>query len=87
MQAGKDVLIELPLATSLDDANRIVAAQEASGRRAFIDMFSRFSPANLQLRQAAATSAMDRSNPSRSKGAQRCSGQGMNSPSRPWRST
>ncbi|HEV8569002.1 MAG TPA: Gfo/Idh/MocA family oxidoreductase [Actinoplanes sp.] len=54
MQAGKDVLIELPLATTLDDAHRIVAAQQATGRRAFVDMFSRFSPANQQLRQAAA---------------------------------
>src|SRR6266508_1538408 len=51
MQAGKDVLIELPLATTLDDANRIVAAQQATGRRAFVDMFSRFSPANQHLRQ------------------------------------
>ena len=54
MQAGKDVLIELPLATTLDDAHRIVAAQQATGRRAFVDMFSRFSPANQQLRQAVA---------------------------------
>jgi predicted dehydrogenase len=52
MQAGKDVLVELPLATTLEDAHRIVAAQQATGRRAFVDMFSRFSPANRQLRQA-----------------------------------
>jgi predicted dehydrogenase len=52
MQAGKDVLVELPLATTLEDAHRIVAAQQASGRRAFVDMFSRFSPANQHLRQA-----------------------------------
>lgn len=54
MQAGKDVLIELPLATRLDDAHRVIAAQQATGRRAFVDMFSRFSPANQHLRQAAA---------------------------------
>ena len=54
MQAGKDVLIELPLATTIDDAHRIVAAQQATGRRAFVDMFSRFSPANQHLRQAVA---------------------------------
>jgi len=53
MQAGKDVLIELPLATTLEDALRVVAAQQSTGRRAFVDMFSRFSPANQQLRQAA----------------------------------
>ena len=54
MEAGKHVLIELPLATTIDDARRIVAVQQATGRRAFVDMFSRFSPANQQLRQAAA---------------------------------
>jgi predicted dehydrogenase len=36
MQAGKDVLVELPLATTLEDAHRIVAAQQATGRRAFV---------------------------------------------------
>jgi predicted dehydrogenase len=54
MQAGKDVLIELPLATTLDDAHRIVGVQQATGRRAFVDMFSRFSRANQYLRQAVA---------------------------------
>src|SRR5215472_13786093 len=54
MQAGHDVLIELPLATTLQDAHRIVAAQQATGRQAFVDMFSRFSPANQHLRQAVA---------------------------------
>jgi Oxidoreductase family, NAD-binding Rossmann fold len=41
LNASKDVLIELPLADTLDDAARIVAAQRASGRHAFVDMFSR----------------------------------------------
>ncbi len=54
MQAGRDVLIELPLATTTEDAHRIVAAQQATGRRAFVDMFSRFSPASQHLRQAVA---------------------------------
>src|SRR5215472_14494448 len=54
MQAGHHVLIELPLATTLEDAHRVVAAQQATGRQAFLDMFSRFSPANQQLRQAVA---------------------------------
>jgi predicted dehydrogenase len=54
LQAGKHVLIELPLAAALEDAHRIVAAQQATGRQAFVDMFSRFSPANTQLRQAVA---------------------------------
>jgi predicted dehydrogenase len=54
MQAGRDVLIELPLAGTLDDARRIIAAQQATGRRAFVDMFSRFSPASRHLREAVA---------------------------------
>jgi predicted dehydrogenase len=54
MQTGKDVLIELPLATTMKGAHRIVAAQQATGRRAFVDMFSRFSPANQHLRQMVA---------------------------------
>src|SRR5215831_2210985 len=54
MQAGHDVLIELPLATTLADAHRVIAAEQATGRQAFVDMFSRFSPANQQLRQAVA---------------------------------
>jgi predicted dehydrogenase len=54
MQTGQDVLIELPLASTLQDARRIVAVQQATGRQAFVDMFSRFSPASQQLRQAVA---------------------------------
>jgi predicted dehydrogenase len=54
MQAGHDVLIELPLAATLQDAHRVIAVQQATGQRAFVDMFSRFSPANQQLRQAVA---------------------------------
>ena len=51
MQAGKDVLIELPLADTLADAHRIVEVQRETGRRAFVDMFSRFSPSNRHLRK------------------------------------
>ncbi|HSS55713.1 MAG TPA: Gfo/Idh/MocA family oxidoreductase [Gaiellales bacterium] len=54
MQAGRDVLIELPLATTLEHAQRIVDVQQATQRRAFVDMFSRFSPANQQLHEAVA---------------------------------
>jgi len=54
MRAGHDVLIELPLAATLTDARRIIAAQQATGRQAFVDMFSRFSPASQQLREAVA---------------------------------
>ncbi|MFD7233739.1 Gfo/Idh/MocA family protein [Streptomyces syringium] len=53
MEAGKDVLVELPLATSMDDAQRVIDTQRATGRQVFVDMFSRFSPANAYLREAA----------------------------------
>jgi predicted dehydrogenase len=54
MQAGRDVLIELPLATTLADARRIIEVQQATGRRAFVDMFSRFIPAHQRLRDSVA---------------------------------
>jgi predicted dehydrogenase len=54
MQAGRDVLVELPLAATLADAERLVATQQATGRRAFVDMFGRFSPAAQYLRDAVA---------------------------------
>ncbi|GAA2716352.1 MULTISPECIES: Gfo/Idh/MocA family oxidoreductase [Streptomyces] len=52
MQAGKDVLCELPLAASMADAHRIIDAQRASGRQLFVDMFARFSPVNEYTRKA-----------------------------------
>ncbi|GAA1578883.1 hypothetical protein GCM10009789_35700 [Kribbella sancticallisti] len=52
MQAGQDVLIELPLANTLDDARRIIEVQQATRRQAFVDMFSRFTPAHQYLRDA-----------------------------------
>ena len=54
MQAGRDVLIELPLAATVEDARRIIEVQQATGRRAFVDMFSRFTPAHQWLRDAVA---------------------------------
>ncbi|ORT56063.1 Gfo/Idh/MocA family oxidoreductase [Streptomyces sp. CB03238] len=53
MEAGKDVLIQLPLATTMDDAQRVIDTQRVTGRQVFVDMFSRFSPANAYLREAA----------------------------------
>ncbi|MFD3807946.1 Gfo/Idh/MocA family protein [Streptomyces sp. NPDC058619] len=53
MHADNDVLIELPLTTTMDDAQRVIDTQRATGRQVFVDMFSRFSPANAHLREAA----------------------------------
>lgn len=45
LEARKHVLCELPLAATIDDARRVVDAEAASDRQAFVDMFSRFDPA------------------------------------------
>ncbi|MGH3305360.1 MAG: Gfo/Idh/MocA family protein [Streptosporangiaceae bacterium] len=53
MHAGRDVLIEVPLAATVEDARHVVAVQRHTGQRALVDMFSRFSLAHLLLTQAA----------------------------------
>lgn len=45
LQAGIDVLIEKPIAPSLDDADRILAAAEANGRIVQVGHLERFNPA------------------------------------------
>lgn len=52
LRAGKDVLCELPLAASTADAQRVVVAQQDSGRQVFVDMSARFSPANEYIARA-----------------------------------
>jgi predicted dehydrogenase len=52
LQAGKDVLCELPLAPTMADARYIVEAEEATGRQVFVDMFSRFDSAVAFLQDA-----------------------------------
>jgi len=52
LDAGKHVLCELPLATTMDDARRIVDAHAASDRQVFVDMFGRFDPATAFLHTA-----------------------------------
>src|SRR3712207_156577 len=52
LAAGKHVLCELPLATTRDDARRILDAQAASDRQVFVDMFGRFDPATEVLHTA-----------------------------------
>jgi predicted dehydrogenase len=54
LDAGKHVLCELPLATTMADARRIVDAHAASDRQAFVDMFGRFDPATQFLYTAIA---------------------------------
>jgi predicted dehydrogenase len=54
LAAGKHVLCELPLATTMDDARRVVDAQHVSDRQVFVDMFGRFDPATQFLHTAIA---------------------------------
>jgi predicted dehydrogenase len=54
LAAGKHVLCELPLATTMDDARRIVDAQATGDRQVFVDMFGRFDPATEFLHTAIA---------------------------------
>ena len=49
LAAGKHVLVELPLADSLADAERVVEVVEGSDKQVFVDMFERFIPANRAL--------------------------------------
>jgi predicted dehydrogenase len=54
LDCGKHVLCELPLATNLDDARRVVDAHAASDRQVFVDMAARFDPATEVLATAIA---------------------------------
>jgi predicted dehydrogenase len=87
MQAGKDVLIELPLATTLEGARRVVAAQQATGRQAFVDMFSRFSPAWRSCARRWPGSGTGRCGCWRSRAAPRCCGKATTSAWTRWRWT
>jgi predicted dehydrogenase len=49
VQAGKHVLCELPLASTMADAQRVVDAAAACDRQVFVDMFGRFDPASQFL--------------------------------------
>jgi predicted dehydrogenase len=44
LQAGKHVLIEKPMATGMEEGNRILAACRASGRMATVNFMMRFNP-------------------------------------------
>jgi len=55
MEAGKHVLIEKPLATTLDDCERMREAREASGVKFMVDFHNRWNPgvADMKARIAA----------------------------------
>ncbi|MGW7271899.1 Gfo/Idh/MocA family protein [Streptomyces sp. NPDC054864] len=53
LEAGKHVLVELPLAHDIEDAKRVTAAAARNDKHVFVDMFERFIPANQALFEAA----------------------------------
>jgi predicted dehydrogenase len=52
LEAGKDVLVEKPLATTLEDVERIEAAVERTGRKLMVDFHTRWSPHFYKAREA-----------------------------------
>ena len=51
LEAGKDVLMEKPMAASVEQAERIVAAARRSGRRLMIAYMKRYDAGNVLLKQ------------------------------------
>ena len=51
LEAGKHVLVEIPMADSLEDSERVVAAQKASGRVAMAGQVRRFNPSHQWIKQ------------------------------------
>ncbi|MGK5639402.1 Gfo/Idh/MocA family protein [Streptomyces sp. URMC 126] len=49
LEADKHVLVELPLADNLEDAQRVAEAAAGGDKYVFVDMFERFIPANQAL--------------------------------------
>ncbi len=60
IRKGKHVLIEKPLATTLDDARAIIAAAKESGARVAVDYHKRWDPAAIQLKNELAKSGTGR---------------------------
>lgn len=48
--AGKDVLLEKPIAVTLDSADRMIAAARASGRQFYVALNQRFYPGHRQVK-------------------------------------
>jgi predicted dehydrogenase len=51
LSAGKDVLLEKPIALSLDQADRMMGAATKSGRQFFVALNERFFPAHRELKR------------------------------------
>jgi predicted dehydrogenase len=54
LNAGKNVFVEKPLATSVDDARRLAAAAAESGKIAIVDFQNRWNPAFMGIKDSVA---------------------------------
>jgi UDP-N-acetyl-2-amino-2-deoxyglucuronate dehydrogenase len=52
LQAGKDVIVEKPIALSLDDADRMIATARGTGRKLCVVLQNRYNPPMQALRRA-----------------------------------
>ncbi len=55
MEQGKDVICEVPVCPTLKEAEQLAEAARQTGKRVFVDLFSRFSPAHRFLREKLAS--------------------------------
>lgn len=51
LEQGKDVICEVPVCLTLEEAEQLAQAARRTGRRVFVDLFSRFAPAHRFLRE------------------------------------
>jgi predicted dehydrogenase len=58
LSAGKHVLVEKPLAASVDEAERLVALSRSAGRKLFVDHTFVFTPAVRKMRELVQTGSM-----------------------------
>ncbi len=58
IEAGKHVILEKPMATSVEDAEAIAGAAERAGVKVMVDFHNRWNPAMVAARQAIASGEM-----------------------------
>lgn len=51
MEQGKDVICEIPLCPTMEEAQQVIAAAKRTGRRVMVNLFSRFTPAHRFLQE------------------------------------
>lgn len=58
MESGKNVLIEKPMATTVDDARKIIATREKTGKVATVNYMIRFNPLMEKIAELAASGVL-----------------------------